>query len=165
VGLWVFFRYYGVVTMIPIFQYSNVYASTPKLHKLTEDYNLQEECISFVSKSSRQPPSFKDVFMFYASMNRGTTVKDLCIRFNPHAKRINERKLVQFGMLRGLIHRIHRVRFATIFYITKSRVFYRIQSGLRQHFLRYLVHSITTQLNQKHANPNVVLCHLGGFMN
>lgn len=43
--------YYGVVTLIPIFQYSNVYATTPKLKTLAEDHNLQERCIFYASKS------------------------------------------------------------------------------------------------------------------
>lgn len=102
-------RYYGVVSLIPIFQYSNVYAGTSKLRKLAEDPKLQKECLDYVTKSTRHPPNFRDVFMFYASMTRGTTVKDLCIRLNPHSKRINERKLVQFGVLHGFIQRIYKV--------------------------------------------------------
>ena len=97
------------MSLIPIFQYSNVYAGTPKLRKLANDLDFQNECIEYVSKSARCPPNFKDVFVFYASMVRGTTIKDLCIRLNPHAKRINERKLVQFGVLKGLIQRIYKV--------------------------------------------------------
>lgn len=44
----------------------------------------------------------------YAAMNRGTTVKDLCVRFNPANLRINERKLVQFGVMEGFIRRVHK---------------------------------------------------------
>lgn len=100
--------YYGVVKLIPIFQYSNVYAGTPQLRYLAEDERFQKECIDYVSKSTRHPPDFRDVFTFYANMTRGTSVKDLCIRLNPHSKRINERRLVQFGVLRGLIQRIYK---------------------------------------------------------
>lgn len=42
-------------------------------------------------------------------MNHGTTVKDICLRFNLQALRIDERKLVQFGLIEGLIRRIHKV--------------------------------------------------------
>jgi hypothetical protein len=45
------FRYYGVVSLLPIFQYSNVYAATPKLRKLAENKDLQQRCIKYVSKS------------------------------------------------------------------------------------------------------------------
>ena len=46
-----FYSYYGVVALIPIFQYSNVYAATPKLKSLAEDKELQNKCITYVSKS------------------------------------------------------------------------------------------------------------------
>lgn len=44
----------------------------------------------------------------YAAMTRSTTVRDLCLRFNPANLKINERKLVQFGILEGLIRRVHK---------------------------------------------------------
>lgn len=100
--------YYGVVSMIHIFQYSNVYATTPKIRRLAEDRRLQEECIRYVARYPRQPPSVRDVFRMFCSMTRGTTVRDLCIRLSPHTLRINERRLVQFGLLEGFIRRIHK---------------------------------------------------------
>lgn len=45
------FRYYGVVSLLPIFQYSNVYAATPNLRMLAENKVLQQRCIKYVSKS------------------------------------------------------------------------------------------------------------------
>lgn len=47
------FSYYGVVTLIPIFQYSNVYAATSKLKELAENPKLQERCIAYTSKFSK----------------------------------------------------------------------------------------------------------------
>lgn len=104
-----FFRYYGVVSMIHIFQYSNVYATTPKIRRLAEDRRLQDECVRYVARYIRQPPTVRDVFRMYCCMTRGTTVRDLCIRLSPHTLRINERRLVQFGLLEGFIRRIHKV--------------------------------------------------------
>lgn len=40
-------------------------------------------------------------------MTYGVTVRDLCIRFNPQALNIDERKLIQFGLQNGLIRRLH----------------------------------------------------------
>lgn len=97
--------------MIHIFQYSNVYATTPKIRRLAEDRRLQEECIRFVARYPRQPPTVRDVFRMYCSMTRGTTVRDLCIRLSPHTLKINERRLVQFGLLEGFIRRIHKVYY------------------------------------------------------
>ena len=37
--------YYGVVALAPIFQYSNVYVTTPKICTLVKNTALQEECL------------------------------------------------------------------------------------------------------------------------
>ncbi|KYQ57322.1 Nitrogen permease regulator 2-like protein [Trachymyrmex zeteki] len=99
--------YYGVVTLIPIFQYSNVYAVTPKLRKLPDDIKLQERCIAYASKLARQPAHFRDIYRMYSSMTYGVSMKDLCQRLNPQNLRINERRLVQFGLIEGLIRRVY----------------------------------------------------------
>jgi len=100
--------YYGIVQLVPIFQYSNMYAATSSLRQLASNVELCKECIAFVAKVERQPPLFRDVFQMYCAMTYGTTIRDLCLRFNPHALRIDEQRLVQFGVLRGLIRRIHK---------------------------------------------------------
>ncbi|KAK0089300.1 hypothetical protein PV325_008055 [Microctonus aethiopoides] len=100
--------YYGVVTLIPIFQYSNVYATTPKLRILAEDHDLQDRCINYVSKSSRQLAYLRDIYRMYASMIHSTSIRDLCQRLNPQSLRINERRLIQFGLIEGLIRRVYK---------------------------------------------------------
>ncbi|XP_008196607.1 GATOR1 complex protein NPRL2 [Tribolium castaneum] len=100
--------YYGVVALVPLFQYGNVYCTTPQLNILAHDVNLQNKCLKYVAVSQRQLPNFRDVFRMFAAMTRGTTMRDLCLRFNPANLRINERKLVQIGVLEGLIRRVHK---------------------------------------------------------
>ncbi|CAH1110648.1 unnamed protein product [Psylliodes chrysocephalus] len=100
--------YYGVVALIPLFQYGNVYCTTPKLKMMVQDIDLQQKCLNYVAKNPRQLPAIRDVFRMYAAMTRGTTIRDLCVRFNPSNLRINERKLVQFGVLEGIIRRVQK---------------------------------------------------------
>ncbi|XP_033330459.1 nitrogen permease regulator-like 2 isoform X2 [Megalopta genalis] len=100
--------YYGVVTLIPIFQYSNVYAATSKLKVLAENTKLQERCIAYASKFPRQPAYLRDIYRMYASMTHGSSMRDLCQRLNPQNLRINERRLVQFGLIEGLIRRVYK---------------------------------------------------------
>lgn len=45
----------------------------------------------------------------YASMTHGNSMRDLCQRLNPQNLRINERRLVQFGLIEGLIRRVYNV--------------------------------------------------------
>lgn len=42
-------------------------------------------------------------------MAHGATFGELCVRFNPAALNINERQMVLFGQLEGLIRRVDRV--------------------------------------------------------
>lgn len=100
--------YYELVALVPLFQYGNVYCTTPKLKDLAKDSILQSKCLEYVSRSPRQFPTIKDVLRVYSAMTRGTTIRDLCLRFNPPSLRINERKLVQFGVLEGLIRRVNK---------------------------------------------------------
>ncbi|XP_060522937.1 GATOR1 complex protein NPRL2 isoform X1 [Cylas formicarius] len=100
--------YYDVVALIPVFMYGNVYCATSKLKFLAQDSELQFRCLHYVARSQRQLPILRDVFRMYASMSRGTKIKDLCLRFNFYNLRVNERKLVQFGILEGIIRRVHK---------------------------------------------------------
>ncbi|CAG5132623.1 unnamed protein product [Candidula unifasciata] len=101
--------HYKILTLVPIFQYSNVYTVTREINKLREDAHLQQECLKFVAKSERSLPDLQDVLMLYCDFTPGTTVKDLCTRHNnPHSLKVDERKLAQFGVMKGLLRRIHQ---------------------------------------------------------
>lgn len=97
-----------VVKLIPIFQYSNVYIPTPEINQLTHDKRLQKECLDYIGKKGPSLPSFHDVFMLYCGLSPGVTVKDLCARYNPANLRVDERRLIQFGMVTGIIRRLHK---------------------------------------------------------
>ncbi|KAF3856192.1 hypothetical protein F7725_016915 [Dissostichus mawsoni] len=81
--------YYGVVTLVSIFQYSNVYCTTPKVQSLIDDKSIQEECLNYVTK-------------------QGTTVRDLCSRYSQQLQRVDERRLIQFGLMKTLIRRLQK---------------------------------------------------------
>lgn len=100
--------YFSVVQMVSVFQYSNVYTCTPDISKLLEDRDLQQECVRYVARNDHALPNFRDVFMLYCSLTPGTTVKDICMRFGPHGLKIDERRLIQFGMMKGVIRRMHK---------------------------------------------------------
>ncbi|XP_062853920.1 GATOR complex protein NPRL2 [Trichomycterus rosablanca] len=99
--------YYGVVTLVSIFQYSNVYCTTPKVQSLIDDKAIQEECLHYVSKPG-QRASLRDVFQLYCGLTPGTTVRDLCSRHAQQLQKVDERKLIQFGLMKGLIRRLQK---------------------------------------------------------
>ncbi|MBN3292271.1 NPRL2 protein, partial [Polypterus senegalus] len=100
--------YYGVVTLVSIFQYSNVYCPMPKVHNLMGDKTLQEECLAYVTKTGQKRASLRDVFQLYCGLSPGTTVRDLCCRYSQQLQRVDERRLIQFGLMKGLIRRLQK---------------------------------------------------------
>lgn len=99
--------YYDVVTLVSIFQYSNVYCTTPKVQNLIDKKGLQEECLHYVSKPG-QRTSLRDVFQLYCGLTPGTTVRDLCSRYSHQLQKVDDRKLIQFGLMKGLIRRLQK---------------------------------------------------------
>ncbi|KAG8523953.1 GATOR complex protein NPRL2 [Galemys pyrenaicus] len=100
--------YYGVVTLVSIFQYSNVYCPTPKVQDLADDQSLQEACLSYVTKQGHKRASLRDVFQLYCSLSPGTTVRDLIGRHPQQLQHVDERKLIQFGLMKNLIRRLQK---------------------------------------------------------
>lgn len=100
----------GVAIMVPVFQYSNVYRPTPKLAQLAKCKMLQQRCIEQCSKMnySNCRAKVRDVFRMFASMAHGATFGELCVRFDPAALNINEKQMVLFGLLEGLIRRVDK---------------------------------------------------------
>ncbi|XP_063578160.1 GATOR1 complex protein NPRL2 isoform X5 [Pongo abelii] len=83
--------YYGVVTLVSILQYSNVYCPTPKVQDLVDDKSLQEACLSYVTKQGHKRASLRDVFQLYCSLSPGTTVRDLIGRHPQQLQHVDER--------------------------------------------------------------------------
>lgn len=83
--------YYGVVTLVSILQYSNVYCPTPKVQDLVDDKSLQEACLSYVTKEGHKRASLRDVFQLYCSLSPGTTVRDLIGRHPQQLQHVDER--------------------------------------------------------------------------
>ncbi|XP_076468696.1 GATOR1 complex protein NPRL2-like [Babylonia areolata] len=100
--------FFNVIQMVSVFQYCNVYTCTPDIHKLFASKGLQEECVQYVARNNHSLPAFRDVFMLYCSLTPGTTFKDICVRFSPHNLKIDEKRLIQFGLLKGLIRRMQK---------------------------------------------------------
>lgn len=101
--------YYGVVKLLPILKYSNVYMCTRSLQNLTKDNMLYTACRKYVSLNPDRPsPSLAKVFQFYASMTHGITLRTICQRLSPQNHNIDERKLVIFGLQHDLIRCISK---------------------------------------------------------
>lgn len=122
--------YYGLIRLIPIFQYSNAYVATPRLVELVENAKLQEECLKFVRRTETSKVSFRTLFQFLCAMNSGVTVKDLCLRFSSSLVDLDEKKLIRFCILNGLIRRLQKYPVFTYMGIDSIHN----QRGIYKHF-------------------------------
>ena len=108
--------YFKLVKIIPIFQYSNVYMITSDIQNLYKSGELQEQCLRAVKLPGKPVPLFDDVFRVYSCFTRGTmtTVKQVCLRLRPQSElNIDVRKMIQFGVVNGLIRRIQKYPIRT----------------------------------------------------
>jgi len=99
--------YYGLIKIIDIFQYSNIYVPTNSLVQLAENLDLQKACCEFITISSGPPLSFQSIFSLYASMHYNFTVRELCQEHEESFATIDPRRFVAFGILNNLIRRVH----------------------------------------------------------
>lgn len=53
-------------------------------------------------------PSFDYVFRLFTSFGAGARVCDICVQYNTLHHRIDDRRLIRFGVLYGLLKRIHK---------------------------------------------------------
>ena len=99
-----------VVELTSIFQYSNVYTVTPDLAVLRSDKQFRLDLLASVTRrdSLGPAPTFRDVYTFVSSFTYGTTVRDLCQRLNPAKMGIDESRLIQLCVMRGVLRRVHK---------------------------------------------------------
>lgn len=100
--------FHGVVDLIPVFLYSNMYALTPEINKLSLDKDMQRDCIKRVAEDPADPPKFRDVFMLYCEMGPGITIKNLGARHDMRELKVNARFLVQYGLIKKIIHKLNK---------------------------------------------------------
>jgi len=100
--------YHRVVGLASIFQYSNVYTVTPALAALRTDSQLQRDLLATAARQEGCLSDFRDVYNFIASFTYGTTVRDLCGKFPTSVVGVDERRLVQHLVLKGVLRRVHK---------------------------------------------------------
>eukprot|EP00128_Syssomonas_multiformis_P018811 Colp12_sorted_trinity150504_noHs@35256 len=100
--------YYNIITLVDVFQYSNIYMVTSSINRLLDDPVVQQECAEYITKSGRPAASPAAIFALYCRLRPDVTLKDFCIESDLPSLNISERRFVQYGVIRGLLRRLHR---------------------------------------------------------
>ncbi|CAF0848725.1 unnamed protein product [Rotaria sp. Silwood1] len=103
--------YHNVIKLVPIFSYKNRYIVTPKIHELYTDLALQKELVFFVVRSgAKDCVSFYECFRMICAFDHGSLVKDVVNKMK--ANNIDEKKLVQYCVLKGYLRRVRDYRIS-----------------------------------------------------
>ncbi|KAI4224750.1 MAG: hypothetical protein L6R36_004437 [Xanthoria steineri] len=114
--------YYGCLLLLDIFSFGASYASTAELASLVEDTDMQRECAAYValpsiqgnSKASQSDPvSGFQLVELYLKLRQGQTVKSFYIENVEVVDRIDVRRFITFGVIKGFLYRVHRYAIAT----------------------------------------------------
>lgn len=103
--------YYGLIILVDIFQYSNVYVPTPligKMYALCKESKKQRACVEYVALSPEDIPNFSDVFELFCRLKRGLRMSALYNTFHPAERNIDLRRCITFGLINGFIRRVHK---------------------------------------------------------
>ncbi|CAF4327882.1 unnamed protein product [Rotaria socialis] len=103
--------YHNVIKLVPIFSYKNRYIVTPKLQELYTNTPLQKELVFFVGRSgAKDCVSFYECFRMICAFDHGSLVKDVVNKMK--ANNIDEKKLVQYCVLKGYLRRVRDYRIS-----------------------------------------------------
>jgi len=101
--------YHRLVLMIDIFQFSNVYVPTKRIGELYTNTTLQQACCKYIMLQKDQTtPEISFVFRLYAKLQRGVRLSLFCQTWRLIAKNIDPRRFITFGVVNGLIRRVHK---------------------------------------------------------
>jgi hypothetical protein len=110
--------FYGCIALVDTFQFANVYAATPRAQLLLRAPELAHACARAVAAepaphappAAAQPPAHLGAdaaFRLYAAFGAGSRVADVCVAAGVEEAGADARRLVAFGVMHGLLRRIH----------------------------------------------------------
>lgn len=106
--------YYGCIIMTDIFQYSNVYAVKPEITRLFDPkYGLAQECLQYIMIPNAPEISIERIYALYCGLKYGLTVKDWIEEQQLSLLHVDERRVISFGVIKGLIYRVHKYPILT----------------------------------------------------
>lgn len=144
--------YYNLAFVVSPIRYSNTYYVTSAIQSIMQDPALQDECIEYVKMDERYPsPSWEVIFNLYETFQSGIKLKQVFLYEKPFMRNVNERRLVEFGLLKGILKRLHKYPVASNGTITGSNVSPELQEYIQHQVLdgQHSYDDICIKLNLK----------------
>lgn len=112
--------YYGCVLLLDVFSFSAIYAPTESISDFVESEATQEECATYValpdtviSGEEGSVANCTQLVELYLSLRQGQSIKAWCMEHAETVSKIDVRRFITFGVIKGLLYRVHRYAFAT----------------------------------------------------
>lgn len=113
--------YHGLVSIVPLFQYSNSYSLTSTIRELYKcDETSKRQFATAVSTQPSIPAKFCDIFRLICHIQPSLSIKDWCLRHNPRGYGVDERKLIQLSVYRGYLRKL------TVYPVSASKIVEKI---------------------------------------
>uniref|UniRef100_W5NA75 NPR2 like, GATOR1 complex subunit n=1 Tax=Lepisosteus oculatus TaxID=7918 RepID=W5NA75_LEPOC len=97
----------NIVALVSSVQCSRVRAEVNEIRVASDRFSVRVHTI-YMHVLGQKRANLRDVFQLYCGLSPGTTVRDLCSRYAQQLQRVDERKLIQFGLMKGLIRRLQK---------------------------------------------------------
>lgn len=100
--------YYSFAILIDIFQFSNMYAIRPQAARMLDDEAIGHECAAYVTAPKQTPLPVPQLWRMYSMLRQGRTLYEWADELGDSAQRIDIRRFVTFGIIKGFLRRVHR---------------------------------------------------------
>ncbi|KAK5130884.1 hypothetical protein LTR08_001605 [Meristemomyces frigidus] len=110
--------YHDRIVLLDIFHFQAIYAPTTDLAYFVKDAEMLEECRRYVATSqteselSTSQPSSATLITLYAALGPGVLLYDFVLAHAAQLTRIDIRRLITFGVIKGFLRRIHKYALA-----------------------------------------------------
>ncbi|KAI4132272.1 MAG: hypothetical protein LQ338_000824 [Usnochroma carphineum] len=112
--------YYGCLLLLDIFSFSAIYAPTAELATFVEDTEMQNECAKYVAlptegNGERSKRSSIDGFQMVElslGLKQGQNVKNFYLEHAETMDKIDVRRFITFGVIKGFLYRVHKFAIA-----------------------------------------------------
>ena len=113
--------YYGCLLLLDIFSFGAIYAPTAEMTSFVEDTEMQQECARYVALPAEQNRGTREnnsisgfqLVELYLNLKQGQTVKNFYIEHSDIMDKIDVRRFITFGVIKGFLYRVHKYAIAT----------------------------------------------------
>lgn len=117
--------YYGCVLLLDVFSFSAIYACTAEISEFVESEETQEECARYVAPREDNAAfalpkgdegemlSGTGLAELYLSLRQGLSVRNWCYDHEDVVSKIDLRRFITFGVIKGFLYRVHKYAFVT----------------------------------------------------